>query len=619
MHVVISNLAKKYFLTLETIFALGIKSVVRVGKYRLSKKLGFIKSQTPIGKPIEGNFFPVDTISDAAITPFRFNAFSWFEITIPPANGWHNNCMTSAIIKNPERHWSDIPDFDTAIGDIKTVWEASRFDWLPLLAVQVADADLKAKRDICKKLNRILSHWSANNPVNQGPNWKCGQETSLRVINLMIAYLILTPNEKPTPAFVLFINQHLERVIKSLSYAIGQDNNHAVSEAVALYIGGMFLTKYAATEDQSKFNNFRDRGRKALEQTVQRLVFKDGMFSQYSAVYHRMLLVLVAVAEAFGQKFNQPYFNSAFYDRMRAATCWMLNMIDVETGDVPNFGANDGTFLLNLDNVPYRDFKPSAQFAAQVFLGESHYANSKLCKLFPSLSAQEPTHRPPSKNGITEYLDGGMLIAANEKTSAYLRLPIFKFRPSQADALHLDIWRDGENITLDTGTYSYANLEAVRKFSGTAAHNTVRFDGRDQMPRLGRFLFAKWLKGSGKADHENRTLEGEYKDYLGCTHKRKVCIHDYSIHITDIVSGFSDKADLSWHLMCDEWVLSENSISSRTVCIRCEADSDFELTLETSPRSLFYLSKDEVPVARLTVKSACTIKTIITFLPKKNI
>lgn len=527
--------------------------------------------------------------------------------------------MTGEVINGSARHWSKIPDFDTVIGDIKTVWEASRFDWLPVAAAQVIDKDANSKARTCELINQTLSDWSANNPTNQGPNWKCGQETSLRVINLIIAYLILTPNEKPTPASLLFIKQHLERVTKSLSYAIGQDNNHAISEAVALYVGGVFLSNHGNIKDQAKFDNFRDKGRKALELSVKRLVFKDGMFSQYSAVYHRMLLTLVSVAEAYRQKNNQPSFSPILYERMRAATLWMLDIIDDENGRVPNFGANDGTFLLNLDNVPYNDFRPSTQFAAQLFLGKDHYTKSKLCNLFTSLHKQEPTQTLPIKNRITEYLDGGMLIARNEKNSAYLRLPIFKFRPSQADALHLDIWRDGKNIALDTGTYTYASLDAVREFAGTAAHNTVLFDGRDQMPRLSRFLFSKWLKGSGKANHEKQAIEGEYTDYRGCTHKRVVSLHNDTIIISDVISGFTEKAEVLWHLLQDEWQISKNSIFSDFISIVVEADTDFTLKLENSPRSLYYLEKDETPAARITVKSGCTIKTIIKFLPEKNL
>src|SRR3546814_21172555 len=79
---------------------------------------------------------------------------------------------------------------------------------------------------------------------------------------------------------------------------------------------------------------------------------------------------------------------------------------------------------------------------------------------------------------------------------AMLRYPLFRFRPSQADARHLDLWLGGRNLLRDAGSFSYAEEDGVW-FGGTSAHNSVEFDGRDQMPRLGRFLFGAWLKADG--------------------------------------------------------------------------------------------------------------------------
>jgi len=66
---------------------------------------------------------------------------------------------------------------------------------------------------------------------------------------------------------------------------------------------------------------------------------------------------------------------------------------------------------------------------------------------------------------------------------ALLRYPRFRFRPSQADALHLDFWVSGENWLRDAGSFSYNTEQRwLNYFPGTVAHNTIQFDGRDQMP-----------------------------------------------------------------------------------------------------------------------------------------
>ena len=94
--------------------------------------------------------------------------------------------------------------------------------------------------------------------------------------------------------------------------------------------------------------------------------------------------------------------------------------------------------------------------------------------------------------------DGGYHVLRAGPALGVLRYPRFRFRPSQADALHFDLWLGDRNLLRDAGTFSYNDPEAREDFfAGTAAHNTVQFDDRDQMPRLGRFLFADWLKARG--------------------------------------------------------------------------------------------------------------------------
>ena len=83
-----------------------------------------------------------------------------------------------------------------------------------------------------------------------------------------------------------------------------------------------------------------------------------------------------------------------------------------------------------------------------------------------------------------------ILCSSTNAKHGYASLSRFRFRPSQADAMHVDLWVKDQNLLSDAGTYSY-NTDArwLKYFPGTQSHNTVQFDDRDQMPRLGRFLF----------------------------------------------------------------------------------------------------------------------------------
>ena len=67
----------------------------------------------------------------------------------------------------------------------------------------------------------------------------------------------------------------------------------------------------------------------------------------------------------------------------------------------------------------------------------------------------------------------------------------------------------------DGGTYSYADTTgAANELASVAGHNTVQFNGRDQMPRLSRFLYGAWLQVRGdekitQAD-DSQIWAGEY-------------------------------------------------------------------------------------------------------------
>jgi hypothetical protein len=92
-----------------------------------------------------------------------------------------------------------------------------------------------------KKLNIWLKIGSKLNPPYKGPNWKCGQECSIRVINLVNSSMVLGQDHAPEKWTYRYIKTHLKRIEKTLSYAIAQQNNHATSEATAfLWVEAFF-------------------------------------------------------------------------------------------------------------------------------------------------------------------------------------------------------------------------------------------------------------------------------------------------------------------------------------------------------------------------------------------
>ena len=183
--------------TFETALRLGLYNILRVLLYRLSLRIPFSKARlsTSIIEPgIE--FVPIKQEAHILINSKLElpKLFGWIDITseMPTPPNWHENPITHEKISHPFQNWWEIPDFESGAGDIKTIWEISRFGW----SINLALNSFNGNQDSLKTLNNWLNDWILNNKPYKGPNWKCGQETSIRLINLAMASLFVEVTEK---------------------------------------------------------------------------------------------------------------------------------------------------------------------------------------------------------------------------------------------------------------------------------------------------------------------------------------------------------------------------------------------------------------------------------------
>lgn len=600
---------------LRTALALGVPSIVRVLAYRVGVRTGLnpvcrLRAAVPVGqffRAAEPGMPPLD-VTSANAWAAGASLFGRWEIACgdrPP--DWLANPLTGQRFPEPERAWWRIPDFDLRVGDIKLIWELSRMDWVLALAQRARKGDAAA----LSRLNEWLADWCRHNPPYRGPNWKCGQEVSIRLMHLAMAALILGQIRHAEPALRDLIYLHLQRIAPTLSYAMGQDNNHGTSEAAAMFMGGSWLQALGVPQGA----RWARLGRRWLENRAAHLIARDGSFSQYSLNYHRMMLDTFSMAEVWRRHMNLSAFSAQWSGRALAATHWLRAMVEPTHGDGPNVGANDGARLLQLTETPYRDFRPSLQLAAALFAQRR------------ALEAPGAWDHPLSWLGVplpSDVLapaaglhadDGGFAVLRRGPAMAMLRYPRFRFRPSQADALHLDLWLGGDNLLRDAGTYSY-NTQAtwMDYFGGTAGHNTVQFDGRDQMPRLGRFLWGDWLRTSDVGDlvddETGLCFAAAYRDSEGASHRRCVRLTGSSLCVKDEVTGFARRAVLRWRLAPGAWVLEggrlTNGAHTLTVhgsmpILRCEITEGWE--------SRHYLEKTPTPVLEIEIQQAGTLMT----------
>ena len=599
-----------FFIKARTLLDLGPLNVFRVAWFRLGVRSGWHPVRKLAASVPSGIFFedtsaaPVDRVVPGA----WWNEALYFGYKSVPLSGeappdWHANLFTGARVANPERPWWQIADFDPDVGDIKVVWEASRLDWVMAFAQRAAAGDATA----LARLNAWLNDWCQHNPPYCGPNWKCGQEASIRVMHLAMAALILGSERALPKALKELLVVHLRRIHPTMGYAVAQDNNHGTSEAAALYIGGTWLAACHHREGAQ----WAAAGRKWLENRVARLFEQDGSFSQYSTTYHRVALDTLSMVELWRRRFDDAPFSPVFRQRAEAATRW-LHALTQPGGDAANLGANDGANLLPLSGADYRDFRPSVQLALALFTGCVAYPESNELLNWLTVSVPEKAADAPASARLD---NGGYGLLVRNDAVAFMHYPRFRFRPSQADVLHVDLWLAGENVLRDAGTYSYnVAPKWLSYFGGTEGHNTVQFDDRDQMPRLSRFLFGDWLKAreveGPLADGDGESFAAAYVDGQGARHKRRMRLAESNLAVTDEVSGFRHKAVLRWRLKPGEWVLSDSQVSLAGHVLAISADVPLRrVELVQGWESRYYLEKTPVPVLEVEIDQPGTLQS----------
>jgi asparagine synthase (glutamine-hydrolysing) len=431
--------------------------------------------------------WPVATANRVCEGVFRFFERQEINLGCPP--DWHRNPVTGDDYP-PDRHWSEIGDF--AAGDIKYVWEPSRFAWVyPLVRAYWRTEDERYPRLFWE----LVDDWRRMNPPQQGVNWKCGQEIALRVMACCFGLYGFADSPEMTAERVGRLAQMLavsgERIAANLSYALSQQNNHGISEATGLWTLGLLFPEFAAAP------LWRRIGREALEAQCRKLIDEDGAFSQHSVNYQRVMLHACLWALRLGDLHGQP-LSDELRDRVGRAGTFLWHLQDEATGRLPRHGANDGALVLPLTNCEHQDYRPVVQASGWLRNAKRRFASGpwdeELLWLFgPDALTGDVDGE---QRGDWQAEQGGYCVLRSESGHVFTRAGSYRHRPADADMLHVDVWWRGQNVALDAGTYSYnAPPPWDSPLARTASHNTVTVDRRDQMDRAGRFLWLPWISG----------------------------------------------------------------------------------------------------------------------------
>ncbi len=560
-------------------------------RYALSRRWGLLARATPLTGwpevkcgPLPRIFKVPEDIGSGCLKEaaeidggvFRLFSFHRLRVGFPP--DWHRN-QISGEQADASAHWSQLSDF--AFGDIKAVWELSRFSWAFALARAYAKT-----RDEChaELFWRLFDDWMALNPPNRGVNWMCGQEASFRLMAATFAVDVMEGSRASTAgrkqAFAAFVVVTGQRIAANIDYALSQSNNHGISEAVGL------VTAALVVPDHPGAKYWLGHGIEALDRQVADLVYADGAFSQHSATYHRVLIHDLLWFATIMRSFGQPV-SERVHDEGLKTVRFIHSLMTARTGAVPLYGASDGANILPLADSDYGDFRPVVQAGYVVFGGYKVLGSGPWDELSEWLSETPNIHDAAAapiasasmfQDTKVHHPDGGCLIWRNGGSRLFLRCPTkFRHRPSHADLLHVDIEWQGMPVVMDAGTYSYNAKGPINwDLKSAAVHNTVTFNGMEPMEKLGRFLYLPWPSGRSGWDGDTRfTAEHNGWQRIGCRHVRSIeaLENDIFLIIDQLTSTAKSTARIHWLLpdfpyrfnKRESWLVLEGSSSEITI------------------------------------------------------
>jgi len=484
---------------------------------------------------------------------------------------WFINPETAQQAKS-DCHWCDIQHFDPSIGDIKFIWEPSRFAWVYMLVRAYAATD---EERYVEKFWSLLESWLAANQPNIGPNYACGQECAIRLMAMCFAFYAFRSSSSSSPErlakLALAIAVHADRIEKNIGFAISTRTNHSLTEAAGLYTCGILFSEF------SRSRHWHRLGKKILISEGLKQIYADGTYLQHSMNYHRLMLQdflwVFRLAEL-----NQDSFPDELTARIKKAVHFLYQMQDDTDGRVPNYGANDGALIIPLNGCDYLDFRPVLQTWHYYFHKTKLYRHGPwdedLLWFFGSEAMDAEQQAVPRKS--CSFPRGGYYSLRRLDNWALLRCHSFRDRPGHADALHLDLWWKGINILRDSGSFMYNCAEPWQSYFGsTPAHNTLTVNHENQMSKLSRFMWMHWTRAKliqyqSNVPDKTEFIRAEHYSYNrhhnNITHRRTVLPLDNQcwLIIDDIFGSGSHRLDLYWNLPDEEYQLHDNLLTMTT-------------------------------------------------------
>ena len=511
------------------------------------------------------------------------HGFSFIDLNYGNPIDWQLNPLTQKRCDRTKK-WFQIPDFDPKQGDIKVTWEASRFSHFITLARAYL---LTGNANYYTAFSQQLANWLKANTYGYGANFKCGQECSIRMVNTLLAYTVFKNEGIATDEDAGNVKELIDRcyrkVLSNFFYAYKCiKNNHTISELMGMVVGAW------CCEDNQQLK----KAIHLLDEVIDEQFAADGGYRQFSFNYQRLALqdleCILSISPVLGVSLSE-----ISKEKIKKAVLLMYQCQD-DTGDVPNYGSNDGALIFPLTSCGYRDFRPTINAVYALLSGKQLYEEGKHQEELLWFGGNDRIgeyKRETIARISSQFKDAGLYTLRDENSWVMMVLNRYTSRPNHMDQLHFDLWIDGVNVLCDSGTYSYAS-ELGKSLSKSGGHNTATVYNKEQMNTYGPFLTYDWSEGKlGTCNGDQ--FEGTMVSKNGYKHTRKVEKNHNSYIITDFVNC-NEEYQILFHTPCDVSLNLNEATLLQAGKVLCKIRTTGQLQVNESKRSLYYMEEENI-------------------------
>jgi hypothetical protein len=380
------------------------------------------------------------------------------------------------------QYFRAVPYLDARrVGDHKWIWELNRHQHLVTLAQAYL---LTSDQGLLSEIETQINSWFDQNPFMCGINWCSALEVAFRALSWIWVYHLVGDRLRPEFRSRLLngLDQHGRYLEHNLSVYFSP-NTHLLGEAVALEALGTLLPSLPPAHQWKRL------GSDIVARQMDSQVREDGSHFEQSSYYQVYALDMFL----FHRLLSGP---NAEFDAKLAKMADYLAALMGPARTLPFLGDDDGGRFFH----PYgqRDRFGRATLATCSLLLRKSWPYEEvdlqpqaLWWLGVASASQPPSIEKRAARASELYRGCGTAIMVSDATQV-----VFDCGPlgrgsgghSHSDALSIVARNGPEDVLLDPGTYTYVgDVDQRDWFRGSAAHSTVRVDGRDQAVPAGPF------------------------------------------------------------------------------------------------------------------------------------